>query len=148
MMPRDKDKCRTNSPRENPCPSIFSPSSPPVCLVLRALRDGDDVALLEAQIAILIGFKCKQRHGLIFVQAAGLLLEDRLRRGWPGRLFVAEVVIAHASPIVAAANAVECFTGVRARAWRAVVDVICPSIRSPRVIFVFVVVACSRTDSV
>jgi hypothetical protein len=134
-----------NSPRENSCPSIFSPSSPPVCLVLRALRDGDDVTFLEAQIAILIRIKCKQRHGLIPIQAAGLLLEHRLRRGWPGRLIV---VIAHASAIAAIPNAVERFIGVRARAWRVVIDFVCPSIRSLRVVSVLVVVAPSRTDSV
>lgn len=43
--------------RENPCSAVLCPASPPIGLVVRSLRDGDDVALLKTEIALLVGVK-------------------------------------------------------------------------------------------
>lgn len=51
--------------REHAFSTICSPSPPPVLFAFRPLRDGDDVALPEAEIILLLGFKREQSDRLI-----------------------------------------------------------------------------------
>lgn len=65
------------APWEDTLPRPY-PASPPICFVVRLLQDGNDLALLEAQVTWLIRIECEFSDSLVGSQACFLCAKDRL----------------------------------------------------------------------